>query len=109
MNGWGGLANARVTIFGDVHRLPPEYQTSANEIFKAKYAARKEASDLDDRWGDYTFYRMNRVIDVYVFFGFPKSVNTYVYCNSLRAPPVTHTGALATLRYETTLAFRKRR
>jgi len=109
MNGWGGLANARVTIFGDVHRLPPEYQTSANEIFKAKYAARKEASDLDDRWGDYTFYRMNRVIDVYVFFGFLKSVNTYVYCNSLRAPPVTHTGALATLRYETTLAFRKRR
>jgi hypothetical protein len=70
MNGWGGLANARVTIFGDVHRLPPEYQTSANEIFKAKYAARKEASDLDDRWGDYTFYRMNRVIDVYFVGGF---------------------------------------
>tara|TARA_B110000977_G_scaffold112696_1_gene145966 strand:+ start:7463 stop:8509 length:1047 start_codon:yes stop_codon:yes gene_type:complete len=70
MNGWGGLANARVTIFGDVHRLPPEYQTSANEIFKAKYAARKEESDLDDRWGDYTFYRMNKVIDVYFVGGF---------------------------------------
>jgi putative heme iron utilization protein len=70
MNGWGGLANARVTIFGDVHRLPAEYQASANEIFKAKYAARKEASDLEDRWGDYTFYRMNNVIDVYFVGGF---------------------------------------
>lgn len=70
MNGWGGLANARVTIFGDVHRLPAEYQASANEIFKAKYAARKEAADLEDRWGDYTFYRMNNVIDVYFVGGF---------------------------------------
>lgn len=70
MNGWGGLANARVTIFGDVHRLPPEYQNAANEIFKSKYQARKEEVDLDDRWGDYTFYRMNNVIDVYFVGGF---------------------------------------
>jgi len=46
MNGWGGLANARVTIFGDVHRLPQEYQTAANEIFKAKYEARPRAASL---------------------------------------------------------------
>lgn len=70
MNGWGGLANARVTIFGDVHRLPPEYQNAANEIFKAKYEARKEGIDLEDRWGDYTFYRMNNIIDVYFVGGF---------------------------------------
>lgn len=70
MNGWGGLANARVTIFGDVHRLPPEYQAAANEVFKAKYEARKEDIDLEDRWGDYTFYRMNNVIDVYFVGGF---------------------------------------
>ena len=57
MSGWGGLANARVTIFGDVERLPKgEYQTAANEIFKAKYHGRKEAIDMEDRWGDYTFY-----------------------------------------------------
>ena len=56
MNGWGGMANARVTIFGDVQRLPPEYQAAANEVFKAKYEARKEELDLEDRWGDYTFY-----------------------------------------------------
>lgn len=70
MNGWGGLANARVTIFGDVQRLPPEYQAAANEVFKAKYEARKEDIDLEDRWGDYTFYRMNNVIDVYFVGGF---------------------------------------
>ena len=70
MNGWGGLANARVTIFGDVHRLPDEYQGAANEVFKAKYEARKEEVDLEDRWGDYTFYRMNNIIDVYFVGGF---------------------------------------
>ena len=26
--------------------------------------------DLEDRWGDYTFYRMNKVIDVYFVGGF---------------------------------------
>ena len=70
MNGLGGLANARVTIFGDVTRLPAEHQAAANEIFKAKYEARKEEVDLQDRWGDYTFYRMNDVIDVYFVGGF---------------------------------------
>jgi len=71
MSGWGGLANARVTIFGDVQKLPKgEYQTAANEIFKAKYHARKEAIDMEDRWGDYTFYRMNRIVDVYFVGGF---------------------------------------
>jgi cbb3-type cytochrome oxidase subunit 1 len=28
MPGWTGLANARVTIFGDIHQLPPELQVS---------------------------------------------------------------------------------
>ena len=76
MNGWGGLANARVTIFGDVQRLPPEYQAAANEVFKAKYEARKEDIDLEDRWGDYTFYRMNNVIDVYFVGGFERSTGS---------------------------------
>jgi hypothetical protein len=33
MPGWTGLANARVTIFGDVHKLPgPELQEQAQEV-----------------------------------------------------------------------------
>ena len=69
-NEWLKLANAGVTIFDDVHRLPDEYQGAANEVFKAKYEARKEEVDLEDRWGDYTFYRMNNIIDVYFVGGF---------------------------------------
>ena len=36
--GWTGLANARVTIFGDVFQLPPELQESAKEVFLQKQA-----------------------------------------------------------------------
>lgn len=32
MPGWTGLANARVTIFGDVYQLPPELQEPAREV-----------------------------------------------------------------------------
>jgi putative heme iron utilization protein len=31
MPGWTGLANARVTIFGDTYRLPPEMQARGGE------------------------------------------------------------------------------
>lgn len=31
MPGWTGLANARVTIFGDVYQLPAELQAAARE------------------------------------------------------------------------------
>ena len=30
--GWTSLANARVTIFGDVYQLPPEMQATAREV-----------------------------------------------------------------------------
>ena len=36
MPGWTGLANARVTIFGDVYQLPPHLQEAAREIFLQK-------------------------------------------------------------------------
>lgn len=36
MPGWSGLANARVTIFGDVYQLPPDMQEAAREIFSQK-------------------------------------------------------------------------
>ena len=32
MPGWTGLANARVTIFGDVYQLPAEMQAAAREV-----------------------------------------------------------------------------
>ena len=36
MPGWTGLANARVTIFGDVYQLPQHLQETAREIFLQK-------------------------------------------------------------------------
>lgn len=41
-----------------------------NEIFKFKYYARKEVIDMEDRWGDYTYYCMNCIVDVYFVGGF---------------------------------------
>lgn len=32
MPGWTGLANARVTIFGDVYKLPKELQSAAEDV-----------------------------------------------------------------------------
>lgn len=32
MPGWTGLANARVTIFGDVYALPKELQEGAQDV-----------------------------------------------------------------------------
>lgn len=32
MPGWTGMANARVTIFGDVYQLPPEMHDAAREV-----------------------------------------------------------------------------
>ena len=32
MPGWTGMANARVTIFGDVYQLPPEMHEAAREV-----------------------------------------------------------------------------
>lgn len=32
MPGWTGLANARVTIFGEVHKLPESLQEQAQEV-----------------------------------------------------------------------------
>lgn len=34
--GWSGLANASVTIFGDVYELPPESEEAARSLFAQK-------------------------------------------------------------------------
>ncbi|KIY93436.1 hypothetical protein MNEG_14525 [Monoraphidium neglectum] len=67
MPGWTGLANARVTIFGDVFQLPPDMQVcldcsdcldwggaEAREIFLAK-----QANERKERWvlGSFLFFR----------------------------------------------------
>ncbi|GFR43747.1 hypothetical protein Agub_g4859, partial [Astrephomene gubernaculifera] len=67
MPGWTGLANARVTIFGDVYQLPPDLQDSARDIFVAKHS-----NERKERWvsGNFVYFRMNRIVDIYFVGGF---------------------------------------
>eukprot|EP00850_Spirogloea_muscicola_P006242 SM000029S10537 [mRNA] locus=s29:593683:595479:- [translate_table: standard] len=56
MPGWSGLANARVTIFGDVYPLPPEHQEWAQKQY-----AKKHHHGASQQWGNFYFYRMEAI------------------------------------------------
>eukprot|EP00882_Tetradesmus_deserticola_P005407 GHRQ01005690.1.p1 GENE.GHRQ01005690.1~~GHRQ01005690.1.p1 ORF type:complete len:360 (+),score=162.69 GHRQ01005690.1:446-1525(+) len=67
MPGWTGLANARVTIFGDVYQLPADMQDAAREVFLAK-----QTNERSEKWvlGNFMFFRMHRITDIYFVGGF---------------------------------------
>eukprot|EP00850_Spirogloea_muscicola_P010491 SM000062S19877 [mRNA] locus=s62:149010:150816:+ [translate_table: standard] len=65
MPGWSGLANARVTIFGDVYPLPPEQQEWAQKQY-----AKKHHHGASQQWGNFYFYRMEAISDIYFVGGF---------------------------------------
>lgn len=67
MPGWTGLANARVTIFGDSYQLPSSMQAEARDMFSAKHA-----DDGVERWlsGNTVYFRMSRITDIYFVGGF---------------------------------------
>ena len=85
MPGWSGLANARVTIFGEVAPLPDNLQAAAADLFAAKHGAgvlggsgRGRASPSSSpppraqHWvtGNATHFRMHRISDIYFVGGF---------------------------------------
>nr|CAD1825450.1 unnamed protein product [Ananas comosus var. bracteatus] len=63
--GWSGLSNARVTIFGDIFPLPAEQQEWARQQYMAKH--QQWASH---QWGNFYYYRMETISDVYFIGGF---------------------------------------
>ncbi|KAJ4802029.1 Pyridoxamine 5'-phosphate oxidase family protein [Rhynchospora pubera] len=63
--GWSGLSNARVTIFGDVVPLPPDHQDWARQQYIAKH--QQWASQ---QWGNFYYYRMQTISDIYFIGGF---------------------------------------
>ncbi|ONM03100.1 hypothetical protein Zm00014a_007138 [Zea mays] len=63
--GWSGLSNARVTIFGDVYPLPAEQQEWAHKQYVAKH--QQWASQ---QWGNFYYYRMHNISDIYFIGGF---------------------------------------
>lgn len=63
--GWSGLANARVTIFGDVYPLPQDQQDLAHKYYIAKHQ-----QGASHQWGNFTFFRMENISDIYFVGGF---------------------------------------
>jgi len=67
MPGWTGLSNARVTIFGDVYPLEGEQnQKAARDIFRSKHTSATHSH----QWGNFTFFRMEEISDIYFVGGF---------------------------------------
>lgn len=63
--GWSGLSNARVTIFGNVYPLPDDQQEWAHAYYTAKHQ-----QGASQQWGNFYYYRMELISDVYFIGGF---------------------------------------
>ncbi|KAK7372167.1 hypothetical protein VNO80_05538 [Phaseolus coccineus] len=63
--GWSGLSNARVTIFGDVYPLPEDQQEWAHKQYVAKHQ-----QGPSQQWGNFYYFRMENISDIYFIGGF---------------------------------------
>ncbi|KAL9316522.1 hypothetical protein ACSQ67_017523 [Phaseolus vulgaris] len=63
--GWSGLSNARVTIFGDVYPLPEDQQEWAHKQYIAKHQ-----QGPSQQWGNFYYFRMENISDIYFIGGF---------------------------------------
>ncbi|KAE8700574.1 F-box/kelch-repeat protein [Hibiscus syriacus] len=63
--GWSGLSNARVTIFGDVYPLPEHQQEWAHKQYVAKHH-----QGTSQQWGNFYYFRMQNISDIYFIGGF---------------------------------------
>ncbi|CAA6665563.1 unnamed protein product [Spirodela intermedia] len=62
---WSGLSNARVTIFGDIFPLSDDEQEWGHKQYTAKH--QQWASQ---QWGNFYYYRMQNISDIYFIGGF---------------------------------------
>lgn len=63
--GWSGLSNARVTIFGDVFPLPENQQEWAHKQYMIKHQ-----QGPSQQWGNFYYFRMQNISDIYFIGGF---------------------------------------
>ncbi|MQM18952.1 hypothetical protein Taro_051952 [Colocasia esculenta] len=63
--GWSGLSNARVTIFGDILPLPADQQECAHKQYVTKHQ-----QWATQQWGNFYYYRMQNISDIYFIGGF---------------------------------------
>ncbi|KAF2543629.1 hypothetical protein F2Q68_00032188, partial [Brassica cretica] len=63
--GWSGLSNARVTLFGDVYPLSQDEQEWAHKQYSAKHH-----HGPSEQWGNFHYFRMHNISDIYFIGGF---------------------------------------
>ncbi|CAI0410110.1 unnamed protein product [Linum tenue] len=63
--GWSSLSNARVTIFGDVYPLAEDEQEWAHKQYIAKHQ-----QGPSQQWGNFYYFRMQNIRDIYFIGGF---------------------------------------
>ncbi|KFK35842.1 hypothetical protein AALP_AA4G044100 [Arabis alpina] len=63
--GWSCLSNARVTLFGDVYPLPENEQEWAHKQYIAKHH-----QGASQQWGNFHYFRMHNISDIYFIGGF---------------------------------------
>ncbi|XP_010500733.1 PREDICTED: uncharacterized protein LOC104778065 [Camelina sativa] len=63
--GWSCLSNARVTLFGDVYPLPEDQQEWAHKQYMAKHH-----QGPSQQWGNFHYFRMQNISDIYFIGGF---------------------------------------
>uniref|UniRef100_A0A1J3HMM7 CREG-like beta-barrel domain-containing protein n=1 Tax=Noccaea caerulescens TaxID=107243 RepID=A0A1J3HMM7_NOCCA len=63
--GWSGLSNARVTLFGDVYPLSEDEQEWAHKQYIAKHQ-----HGPSEQWGNFHYFRMHNISDIYFIGGF---------------------------------------
>ncbi|XP_018489154.1 uncharacterized protein LOC108859744 isoform X2 [Raphanus sativus] len=65
MPGWSCLSNARVTLFGDVYPLSDDEQEWAHKQYIAKHQ-----HGTSEQWGNFHYFRMHNISDIYFIGGF---------------------------------------
>ncbi|ESQ30320.1 hypothetical protein EUTSA_v10011555mg [Eutrema salsugineum] len=63
--GWSCLSNARVTLFGDVYPLSENEQEWAHKQYIAKHH-----QGPSQQWGNFHYFRMQNISDIYFIGGF---------------------------------------
>ncbi|KAJ0250364.1 Pyridoxamine 5'-phosphate oxidase family protein [Hirschfeldia incana] len=63
--GWSCLSNARATLFGDVYPLPKDEQEWAHKQYMSKHH-----QGPSQRWGNFHYFRMHNISDIYFIGGF---------------------------------------
>eukprot|EP01018_Ginkgo_biloba_P011098 Gb_14140 [translate_table: standard] len=86
--GWSGLENARVALFGDVYPMSTDQQEWAHKYFLSKHP-----QGTCQQWGNFSYYRMEKISDIYFVGGFGTvawvDVNEYA---SVQPDPITENG-----------------